>query len=141
MVRARARPGVVHQALECRALQVARRRTHRGVAQGVAQSQQPAHGGVELIGLGRQRLAIDHRCSAAPEHRGDLVEGKTRGLPQADQRQPVQHAGVEDAPQPPPPAGFDQSALFVEAQRRGGYTAAPGHLGDVHADPLDLKST
>jgi len=35
-----------------------------------------------------------------------------------DERQPIQHAGIEDTVQTPPAYGADQAFLLVEAQRR-----------------------
>ena len=77
------------------------------------------------------------------EHERDLVEREAGGAPKRDQRQPLQHAGIEQTAQTPPADGGDQPFLLIEAQRRGGNAGALRHLRYVQMSPspLDLKST
>jgi hypothetical protein len=96
----------------------------------------------ELIRLGREHLAVDARLPLGREHARDLVEREAGGAPQRDQRQPLQHAGIEQAAQPAPAGGGDQPLFVIEAQRRCRNAGLLRHLGDVQmSHPLDLKST
>ena len=76
------------------------------------------------------------------EHDRDLIEREASGAPQRDQRQPFQHAGVEQTAQAPPTDRGNQPLLLIESQRGGRNPGALRHLCDVQVShPLGLKST
>ncbi|KFB21894.1 hypothetical protein PGPR2_29210 [Pseudomonas aeruginosa PGPR2] len=84
--------------------------------QAVAHGGEAADGPVVLVGLGGAGRAVD--------------------------RQPLQHACIEQPAQAVPAAGGDQSLFLVVAQGRGRYPGSSRDLAYVqlpHA--LDLKST
>jgi hypothetical protein len=70
---------------------------------------------VELLRLGREHAPVDARPPVRREHARYLVERKAGGARERDERQPFQHAGVEQAAQAPPADRGDQPLLLVEA--------------------------
>jgi hypothetical protein len=54
---------------------------------------------VQLVGLGRELAAVDRGLALRREHRADLVEREAGRLAERDQRQLVEHAGLEGAAQ------------------------------------------
>jgi len=112
------------------------------VPEAVAQSAKLADRPVQLLRLGREHLPVDAQPPVRREHERDLLEREASGPPQRDQRQPLQHAGLEQTAQPPPADGGDQPLLLIEPQRRGRNAGPLRHLRDVQiSHPLDLKST
>ncbi len=83
------------------------------MAQAIAHGAELADGAVQLGALVQQHPPIDARLPVGREHRRDLVQRKTGGPAQRDQREPVQDAGVEHAPQPVPTDGADQAFFLV----------------------------
>lgn len=102
---------------------------------------QPADRPVQLSGLVGEHLPVDAWPPVRTEHARDLVKGEAGAASQRDQGQPFQHAGIEEPAQAVPADRDNQPFLFIEPQRRSRNSRAPCHLGDVHALPLDLKST
>ena len=88
------------------------------MAQAVAHGSELADGSVEFVGLGREHLPVDARYASRREHVADLFERKARGAADRNKRQPLEHAGVEQAAQAAPAGGGDEPFFFVEAQRR-----------------------
>ena len=110
--------------------------------QAVAHGAELADRPVQLVRLGREHLPVDARPPVRREHERDLVEREAGGAAQRDQRQPLQHAGIEQAAQAAPADRGDQPLLLVEPQRRGGNAGALRDFGDVQVlHALDLKST
>ena len=110
--------------------------------QAVAHGAQLADRPVELIRLDREHLAVDARLPLGREHARDLIEREAGGAPQRDQRQPFDHAGIEQAAQPAPAGGGDQPLFVLEPQRRCGNAGLLRHFGNVQVShPLDLKLT
>ena len=93
------------------------------------------------------RLRGEHgpgRCVAARRaaNMRATVKGEPGGTAQRNQRQPLQHAAVEQPVKPPPADRADQALLLVEAQRRRGHSGTLRHLRNVEvAHALDLKWT
>jgi lactam utilization protein B len=102
------------------------------VLEAVAHRLQSPDRRVQLVGLGRERAAVDRRLALRREHRADLVEREAGRLAERDQRQLVQHAGLEAAAQALSAHRRDQPLALVEAQRRRRHARAPGHFGNVH---------
>lgn len=101
-----------------------------------------ADGAVELIGLGGEHAAIDACMALRREHRRDLVQAETGRASHRDEREALEHAGVEYAPQPVTADGGNQPLLLVEAQGRGRQAGASGDFSDVDfGHGLDFKST
>jgi len=97
---------------------------------------------VYFFRLVREHLSIDARPAIGREHERDLVERETGLSPHRDQRQPLQHAGIEQTAQPSPADRCDQALFLIKSQRRGRHAGALRHLGDVQVShPLDLKLT
>mgnify|MGYP003344303387 CR=1 FL=1 len=67
---------------------------------------------------------------AAAEETVRLIR-EAGGAAERDQRQPVQHARIEQAAQPAPAVRGDQPLLLVEAQRRGAHARQFRNLRDV----------
>ena len=121
---------------------MARRGAGSGVPQAVAHGAQFADRPVQLVRLGREHLPVDARPPVRREHERDLIERKAGGAPQRDQRQPLQHAGIEQTAQATPADRGDQPLFLIEPQRRGRNAGPLRHLRDVQdLSPLDLKST
>jgi hypothetical protein len=68
------------------------------VAKTVAHRDQPLDGLVELVSFGCEDFAADARSTVWGEHVGDLVERETRGAPQGDHGEAIEHAGREESP-------------------------------------------
>src|SRR6185295_13289585 len=103
-------------ALEDRTLEVARRAALRRMAQAVAHGAEMADGGVELVRLRGEQLAVDARLAVRSEHSRHLGQREARRATHGDQCQPLQHGGIEQAPQPAPPDGDDEALFFVMPQ-------------------------
>ena len=80
---------------------------------------EPADRAVQLVGPGREHPAVDLRPAMGEDLR-DFVEREARGATEGDQRQPLQHSGIEHAPQSLPPDRGDEPLGLVVAQRRRG---------------------
>ncbi len=74
---------------------------------------------VQFVRLGREHLPVDTRPPIRREHERNFVKREPGGSPKRDERQLFQHTGIEQTTQTPPADRFDQSLLFIEAQRRG----------------------
>ncbi len=123
--------GEPKDASKARTLHMARGRTRGCVTQTIAHLRQSLDGSVQLLGFGGQSLAIDANSTVGGEHLRDLVESEPRQLAEGDQRQTLEHAGVEEPSQASAPRGGDESLLLIEPKRRGGYAGTPGHFRDV----------
>lgn len=109
--------------------------------QTVARCSQRTDRPIEFIRARDESLPVDLRLTVRPEHRRDLVERKTAGLAERDQREPLQYARREPPAQSASAARRDQSFLFVEPQRRCGYAGLLHDFGNVQmSHALDLKS-
>lgn len=86
-----------------------------GVAQAVAQRAQLADRAVQCGSLGRQHLPVDVRPPVRRKHRRDLNERESGGAAKRDQRQPLQHVGIEQPAQAPPANGSDHPLLLIES--------------------------
>ena len=111
-------------------------------------AQAPLHGAqlpdglAEFLRLGGEHPSVNSRPAVRRKHARDLVERKTGGTPERDQRQPLQDAMIEEAVQAPPADGLDQALFLVETKRRRRNAGALRDLGNVQvAHPLDLKWT
>ena len=138
----RPRRSGLQDAAEGGAFHVARRAAGSGVPQAVAHDAQFVDRHVQLLRLGREHQPVDARPPVRGEHARDLIKRKTGGAPQRNQRQPFQHAGVEQTAQALPADRGDQTFFFIEPQRRGRNAGTLRHLAYVQVfHPLDLKST
>jgi len=110
---------------------VARRAARGGVPEAVAHRAEPADRAIEFVGLGGKLRTVDARAPVGCEHGADLIEREPGRPAKRDQRQMLQHGGVEQPAQSPPARGRDQPPVFVVSQRRGRQPRAPGHFGNV----------
>src|SRR4051794_32141366 len=85
-----------------RALEVAGRSAGGGVTHTFAHRGELANGRIELVGFRGEHLPIDARPPAGGESAPDLVQREPREPPQRDESQPLEHVGLEDAPQASP---------------------------------------
>ena len=81
-----------------------------------------ADGEVELIRLVHEHRAVDLKPAVGREHARDLIERKTRGASERDEREAFQHVAVVLAAQAAPAHRGHQALFLVETQRRGGNT-------------------
>ena len=123
------------------AFHVTPRRAGGGVPQSIAHRAKLADPSVELVGFRSEQFSIDARRSMRREHARDLIEREAGGAPEGDEREALDHAGVEEASQAAPARRRDEPLRLVEPQRGGRNARAPRHLGDVQIPhSLDLKS-
>jgi len=110
------------------------------VPEALAERREPADRRVERFRPRRERGAVDPGASVRPEHAGDLLQRESRRAAERDEREAIEDAGVEQAPEAPSPDRADQ-ALFVVVAQRGRRDAGPaGNLRGVeYGQGLDLK--
>jgi hypothetical protein len=101
------------------------------VAQAVAHGGEPADGVVQLLRFSDEHLPIDARLAIGRKHAGDLLQREAGGAPEPNQRQALQHDGIEDAAQAPPADRGDEPALLIIPQGRRGEAGAKGYFADV----------
>lgn len=121
---------------------MARRWARCSVSQAIAHGAELADRPVELRRLGREHRSVDARLAVRREHSGDLIEREAGLAPEHDQREPIEHGGIEEPAQAAPANRGDQALLLIEPQRRGRDTRPAHHLRNIkigHA--LDLKPT
>ena len=87
---------------------------------------------VGFLGLRRQQPSVYPRPTVRREHECDLVEGEPGAAPKRDQREPLEHAGIEDPAKAAPSDRGYQPLLLVEPQRRSGDPGAPRDLCNIH---------
>jgi hypothetical protein len=105
--------------------------TGGGVAQTVAQRGEAADRPVQIVGPGRKLHAIQADPARLAEHADDFVQREAGRLGQGDQRQPLQHARLEQSLQPPPTYRGDQAFLLVVAEPGGRHARSLSHLRDI----------
>lgn len=82
----------------------------------VAHGGELADGVVEVVGFGRQQLAVDARAPVGGEHEGDLVEREARDATQGDEGEAVEHFGGKESVQASTTDGCDEPLLLVVPQ-------------------------
>ena len=112
---------------------MARRAASGCVSQAVAHLHELLDRRVDLVGLRGERTPIDVRASIRAEHERDLLERESRGSAEPDERELLEHVGLEQTVQPSPADRLDEAFLLVETKRRRGDARSPRHLGDVQA--------
>lgn len=83
--------------------------------QAVAHLSQFADGPVQLIRFCSKHLPVDTRPPVWSEHLRDLIEREACGTSQGNQREALQHTGIEQTVQPSPSDRGDQALLLMEA--------------------------
>jgi hypothetical protein len=107
---------------------MARRRAGGGVAQPVAHRRQLADGGLQLVRLGGEQVAIDARPPVGRKHARDLVEREAGCAAERDEREALEHVRAVNPAQAVPAGRGDQALFLVEAQGRGGHARAPRYV-------------
>jgi len=109
--------------------------------------QAPAHGlqardgPVDFVRLCGKHLPVETRPAGRREHRTYLVEREARRSRKGDERQLLEHARREAAPQTVAADRGDQPFLLVEAQRGRCHAGALRDLRNIHGCTLDFKWT
>src|SRR5690606_41037444 len=85
-----------------RTLHVTRGAARSGVPQAVAHRGQLADRSVQLLGLRRELPPIDTGPSVRSEHEPDVLQREAGRAPERNQREPLQHSGIELTAQSPP---------------------------------------
>jgi hypothetical protein len=107
-------------------LHVAGRTAGGGVPEAVARVGQFADGPVQFLRLGQEHLPVDAGPPVWREHERDLIEREAGGAPHRDQRQPLQHTGIEHTMQTVPASR--QTLLSISDNFRGVVPMLPARF-------------
>lgn len=94
------------------------RGTGRRVAEAVAKGAETPEGLIQFVSLGGELDPVEAGPAIFAEHAADLLERETGGLRQRDQRQPFEHARIEQPFEPVSADRGDQPLLLIKAELR-----------------------